>query len=132
MENLPIELYDCDINRTRYYDKREELKDKTFLANKLVALKDGEVFPVYIKYGPQLGCYIIINDKSIPFGDKYFWDGKMSAGGYTILNIDEVKLSKLIEKDEQLVKHYTSTLTIAKARLESFYNFKENYPEYFI
>ncbi|PNX51220.1 MAG: hypothetical protein BV456_03935, partial [Thermoplasmata archaeon M8B2D] len=81
MKLLPEEIYN---NRFRIYNTTTVETDTEYLADRLIAIKNGDIFTVNVYIGKQYGTYISIDNKKYSLIDKYLWNGRMSIDGYEV------------------------------------------------
>ena len=130
MEQLPDYAYDYSYQGFNTWHDVYHLAKQTYIAHKLIALKNGEVFPVYIIYGPQGGSSFLINDNTINIGNGFTYGG--SRGGYKVYHLDSFNLTKAIQKEKDYIKQCKRGLELSTKRLESLEVFAKDYPEYAI
>lgn len=126
MKLLPEEVYNSNF---RIYDTTTIETDTEYLADRLIAIKNGDIFTVNVYIGKQYGTYASIDNKKYSLTDKYLWYGRMSIGGYEVLDFKDVRLSTLINNEETKLKQYKNSVKRTEKRLEGLKNLKENYPE---
>lgn len=126
MKILPDEVYvDNCFKPMRVIDKD---KNTTYIADKIVALKDGHTYPVYITYGKHGGMKLLINEQSIPVSD-YIYNGSKRMG-YSIYLLNNFNIHKAIEKEKTYIEQCKKGMELGKQRLLSLQNFIKDYPEY--
>ena len=130
MEQLPDYAYDYRDQGFNTWDDTYRLSKQTYIAHKLIALKDGEVFPVYIVYGSQGGSSFLINNNTIKMNDRFYYGS--SRGGYKIYHLDNFNLTEAIQKEKDYIKQCKRGLELSTKRLESLEVFAKDYPEYAI
>ena len=130
MEQLPDYAYEYYYQGFNTWHDVYHLSKQTYIAHKLIALKEGEVFPVYITYGPQGGSSFLINNETIRINDRFYYGN--SRGGYKIYHLDKFNLTKAIQKEKDYIKQCKRGLELGTKRLESLETFAKDYPEYAI
>lgn len=108
------------------------LNTSTEYSTNLVALKDGNIFPVTIWIGSSYGLYFKIDNKTINIYEKYFNKGFCIVGGFTVLNLHECNLAQLLSKEITYRSQCLRGVELANARISSYENLLTKYPEYFV